>query len=401
MAQPATLRRSSIVIIAALIMVAVVFAFRVAVDDPGEPVLFFLVIPIGLVASQFGTAGGILAALGALLLVIAWDLTTASDLTPYGYFARGSLFLLSGGTIGTLWNARRELEVQGTHWFEQSADLNCVADLNGNFVRVNRAWSDTLGYSTSELLSTPYTTHVHPDDVEKTVALSSRLAEEVDAAVQLENRYRKADGSYLWLRWTATVDRSRGLIYATAHDVTPMKDLEGRLRDLSQTDSLTGMSNRRHFESEARRQLDFIARYGHRGALFVLDVDRFKTINDTLGHKAGDEALVTLANGMKRRLRQVDLAARVGGDEFAILFPEAGEREAQLLAISLRDAIRSEQESKGESAPVVTSSIGIRLFEATDDLDLDRLFAEADAAMYDAKKAGGDGFALAAADRVR
>jgi diguanylate cyclase (GGDEF)-like protein/PAS domain S-box-containing protein len=382
--------------VVAVVMFALVFALRVAVDDPAEPTLFFLVVPIGLISSEFGIRGGIVAAAGAFLLIVAWDLTTPPDLTPYGYIARGALFLLSGVTVGSLSSARRELEVQSTHWFEQSANLNCVTDLNGDFVRVNQAWVDVLGYSRSELINTPLITHVHPDDVEKTVERSSRLAEDQDVAVQFENRYRKADGSYMWLRWTSRADRARGLIYATAHDVTPMKDLVGRLRDLSQTDALTGLSNRRHFESEARRHLDFIARYGHRGALFLLDVDRFKAINDTLGHKAGDDALITLAKGINSRIRQVDLAARVGGDEFAILFPEAGEQQARLLAAALGEEIRRSSSSSNGSTPHLTSSIGICLFEATQDLDLDILFAEADAAMYEAKRAGGDRFAFAA-----
>jgi diguanylate cyclase (GGDEF)-like protein len=169
---------------------------------------------------------------------------------------------------------------------------------------------------------------------------------------------------------------------------------------LSETDELTGLSNRRHFESEARRQLDFTARYGLRGALFLLDVDRFKAINDTLGHKAGDDALITLAKGINSRIRQVDLAARVGGDEFAILFPEVGEKEARLLASALGGKIRRSSSSSDGSTPHLTSSIGICLFEATQDLDLDILLAKADSAMYEAKRAGGDGFALAAAAQL-
>jgi diguanylate cyclase (GGDEF)-like protein/PAS domain S-box-containing protein len=367
-----------------LVMSAVVLAFRLTVDDPQEPILFFLVVPIGLIAFEFGIAGGALAAGFASLIMGVWDLSTDSNLTPYGYVARGTLFLLSGLTVGSLSRTRKELEAHSTHWFEQSPDFNCVADLEGRLIRVNQAWIDTFGYSKGQ---------INPDGMDGSEDLMSRLAGNV--SVQFENRYRTVDDGYIWLRWVLTKDLSRGFVYATAHDVTPMKELEIKLRDQSQTDPLTGLSNRRHFESEARRQLDFLARYGHRGALFVLDVDRFKTINDNLGHKVGDQALITLAHAIKNRIRQVDLAARIGGDEFAILFPEVGENGAHLLAAALRDAIRGESISLDEPLSTITSSIGIALFESNQGLDLDAILADADQAMYEAKRAGGDGFSVA------
>ena len=379
------------VLVAALVLYVAIFGFRLAVDDPTEPVLFFLVIPIGLIAAETGPLGGLGAAAAATLMVGGWDLTTESDLTPYGYFARGSLFVLSGLTVGSLSASRREVQVQNTHWFEHSPDLNCVVDLDGNFVRVNQAWSDSLGYPASDLLGRSFIEFVHPDDAEKTAALASRWEEDQDVSIRFENRYRRADGSFIWLRWTSEADRARGLIYATAHDVTAMKELEEQLRSLSQTDPLTGLSNRRHFEEEAGRQLNFIARYGHRGALFVLDIDRFKEINDASGHGAGDAALVTFASAIKARIRQVDLVGRIGGDEFAILFPEVGPNEARLLAMGLRDSIH-------QVSATITSSMGIALFEATGRLDLVSLITCADKAMYVTKRAGGDGFTLGRLD---
>jgi diguanylate cyclase (GGDEF)-like protein/PAS domain S-box-containing protein len=381
--------RSALLSVAALLF-ALVFAFRIAVNDPAEPILFFLLVPIGIVAAEFGLRGGMIAAAFGALLVLGWDLTTAADLTVYGYVSRVALFLLSGITIGSLTTRRKELEAESSRWFEQSPDLNCVLDLEGNFIRLNRAWERSLGYPIERLLETPYIALVHPDDIERTHSLATGIAKGQEDVAGFENRYRRADGSYLWLRWTSTTDPVRGCIYATAHDVTRMKQQEGELRDLAHTDQLTGLPNRRHFEEEASRQLDFIRRYGSKAALFVLDIDRFKSINDTLGHQAGDEALKKVADVIKRRVRKTDVAARIGGDEFAILLPEVGRKEAELLGHAI---LRLISDVSGETH--ITSSLGIALFVVGDDAGLDTLMAGADDAMYEAKRGGGGRMAFA------
>ncbi len=102
------------------------------------------------------------------------------------------------------------------------------------------------------------------------------------------------------------------MVYASARDVTQTKELEAELRDLAQTDPLTGLFNRRAFQTEAQRQLDFLRRYGPGGALFLFDVDEFKAINDSLGHQAGDEALKKVALTIKARTRATDICGRLG-----------------------------------------------------------------------------------------
>ena len=257
---------------------------------------------------------------------------------------------------------------------------------------MNSAFQDLLGYRKEQLLGRPYLSFVHPDDVEETVAMAASLAEGQVNQGGFENRYQAADGSYRWLRWTSTTDHSRGLVYATARDVTETKNLEKRLTNLAHTDSLTGLLNRRHFEDESRRQLEFIARYGPGAALFLFDIDRFKTINDTEGHAAGDAALKKVADAMDARVRKTDICARVGGDEFAILFPGVDRAQAASLAESLLDSIRS----SSDGGPTTTSSIGIALFDPTEPVPLETLMGEADEAMYQAKRAGGNRYAFAA-----
>ncbi|MEA2434785.1 MAG: hypothetical protein QOG54_2242 [Actinomycetota bacterium] len=374
-----------------IVTFAVIFAIRLAVDDPSEPVAFLMVIPIGLLAVELGLRGGLAGAGVASALVVAWDLISHPDLSPFGFFTRFFVFLASGVTVGLLISARRELQEESSRWFDQSLDLNIIANFEGMFVRVNRAFEQTLGYRERDLTTTPYIAFVHRDDREATQAIANALSEGKEQ-VDFENRYRGKDGSYHWLRWNASTDLAQKLIYASARDVTETRKLEEQLKELAQTDPLTGLFNRRHFESEAKRQLEFIRRYGPSAALFMFDIDRFKDINDSFGHSAGDEALARVAEILTTRARQTDICARIGGDEFAILLPGMDRSEAEDLANGLVTAIR--RSGLGEGARRITSSLGIALFESPFETDLAGLLASADRAMYVAKRSGGDGFSF-------
>jgi diguanylate cyclase (GGDEF)-like protein/PAS domain S-box-containing protein len=371
----------------AIALFGVVFALRLSVDDPFEPILFLLVIPVALVAAETGLGGGLLAAAAASCLVVAWDVIADPPLTPIGFGARFVVYLVTGAFVGFLTWSRRELEAESTRWFDNSLDLNCVADFDGNLLRINRAFEETLGYTGRELLSTPYVAHVHPEDRKGTNDASATLAGGHTRLADFENRYRAKDGSYRWFRWTASSDQERKLIYASARDVTKVKELEAELLERAQTDPLTGLFNRRHFEEEARRQVDFLRRYGHGGALFVIDVDSFKRINDDLGHAAGDDALRRVGDAITARIRQSDTAGRIGGDEFAILFPGMGRADAESLAGTLLGSL-----GETSSSSRLSCSVGIAIVDPADDASLADLLAAADGAMYAAKRAGGDGW---------
>ena len=385
------------VIALSMILVVAIMVFRFAVEDPSEPITFLMVIPIGLLAVEMGLRGGLLGAGLASALVVVWDVVAEPNLSFLGFSLRFVVFFASGMTFGILTQSRKEIEGESRRWFDQSIDLNCVADVDGNFLRVNGAFGELLGYKPSDILGTPYISYVHPDDVEATIALATQIAEGRTTVGEFENRYRAADGSYRWVRWTSTTDHERGLVYASARDVTETKEMEAELRDLALTDHLTGLFNRRAFQTEAQRQIDFLRRYGPGGALFLFDIDDFKAINDSLGHQAGDEALKKVASMIKTRTRSTDICGRLGGDEFVILFPGVGHNEAETLATGLLGFIRDQTVGPDDSSVAITSSIGIALFLQTDADDVEILLARADAAMYVAKRAGGNGLAFTAA----
>ncbi len=132
---------------------------------------------------------------------------------------------------------------------------------------------------------------------------------------------RRADGSVFAMDLALSemrLDDDR-LLIAVARDISERKKAESQLRRLAEHDPLTGLANRRRFEEELGRQLAYRQRIGEPGAVLVLDLDNFKYVNDTLGHKAGDELISRVANVIGRRVRAADTLARIGGDEFAVL----------------------------------------------------------------------------------
>lgn len=168
-------------------------------------------------------------------------------------------------------------------------------------------------------------------------------------------------------------------------DITDRKAMEVKLKELSELDSLTGIYNRRRFLFELERAVASDARYGHAGAVLVLDIDNFKLTNDSYGHAAGDSMLKSVAQVLTARLRKADIAARIGGDEFAVVLAEATAEQARTVALDIRSRL-----NERPIAPPVQVSIGIARLGGTQKLTVDDLLAAADTAMYQSKEAGGD-----------
>jgi diguanylate cyclase (GGDEF)-like protein/PAS domain S-box-containing protein len=165
---------------------------------------------------------------------------------------------------------------------------------------------------------------------------------------------------------------------------------EGRLQHLADHDALTDLFNHRRFHEELTRELAAAQRYGTSGAVLALDLDNLKDVNDTLGHEAGNQLIVRVAELVRARLRETDVLARIGGDEFAAILPHADWGQARQIASELLDAIREQAVVTTPHGVCRTSaSIGITVFDGSPDQpSSEELLTEADTAMYDAKQSG-------------
>jgi diguanylate cyclase (GGDEF)-like protein len=181
----------------------------------------------------------------------------------------------------------------------------------------------------------------------------------------------------LLLRWLPEAMRQR-----RAAD-----DHAAELGELAATDPMTGLSNRRDFSARAEAEIARCRRHQRPLTLLMIDIDRFKAINDEHGHAIGDEAIVALAEVCRRRVRESDLIARVGGEEFAVLLPETDRAAAHALAETLRDAVSAHRIAVLEGDLMITVSIGVSVLT---DGTLDTLMKQADLALYEAKRSGRD-----------
>jgi diguanylate cyclase len=394
-------------VIVATVLFAAIFVARELVGALGDAISFLYVIPVVLVATSRGTRAGVLAGIVAFVLSSAGTLMMGLPVTPLGYVNRAVVYMFVGALTGRFATTLRDLETESARHFDLSLDMVTTVGFDGCFKRVNPAFERTLGYRPEELVGRPFLDFVHPDDRERTEREAAALSDGAET-VQFQNRYFAKDGGVHWLEWASIPLLDEGLIYGIARDITERKALEQELERLSQRDPLTGLFNRRRFEEELRRQLAYTRRYGSGGALLVIDLDRFKQINDELGHAAGDEALCAVARVLNDNLRASDTAARTvegddgamvarfGGDEFVVLLPEADGDGAKAAAERLVRALRDAPLNVGGRLVELQISVGIALFDEYGRPGEQDLLAAADRAMYLAKAAGGDGANLAA-----
>jgi diguanylate cyclase (GGDEF)-like protein len=205
----------------------------------------------------------------------------------------------------------------------------------------------------------------------------------LDGKIGVYERTRP-NGVVLEVRSMATPD---GGMVRTFMDITDRKRAEARIAEMATHDELTGLANRSLFRERIEQALGRTQRYGEPFALLLLDLDRFKPINDTLGHPVGDEVLKETARRLQRCVRETDTVARLGGDEFAILQAQAmTEDEVGRVAQRILDAIAEPLDINGGRI-VIGTTIGVA-FAPRDAVDQEQLIAKADHALYEGKKSG-------------
>jgi diguanylate cyclase (GGDEF)-like protein/PAS domain S-box-containing protein len=252
-----------------------------------------------------------------------------------------------------------------------------------------------LGHDPAELLRNPelYKSLIHPDEADRVRESMAKAVLPGSGSGVIEFRLRRHDGSYRWVhnRYNPIRDDTGRLIAieGVLTDVTERKEAEEQILRLATTDALTGLANRTTFIERLRQAFAQTKRGAPGFAVLYLDLDRFKDINDTLGHLVGDRLLKVVADRLLVCTRETDLVARLGGDEFAILQEQlVDESGAGTLAEKMRSAIAAPHVFDGHQVHV-TASVGISPYAAETSCPEDML-SQADLALYRAKDEGRD-----------
>lgn len=275
-----------------------------------------------------------------------------------------------------------------------------VSNAEGRCVFVNSRWCELAGMPAERALGDGWAAALHPEDAERVLAEWAEAGAAGRDSI-VEYRFRRPDGGISWIQGFASAlhDEDGHVVgwAGTCLDLTERVHAEQRLQELADHDSLTGLLNGRRFDEELDREVARIRRHGPNAAVLIIDLDRFKDVNDSLGHRAGDELLCAVARTLESRVRGSDVLARVGGDEFAVLAPGCSdEAQARTLASSLAAAVRAQRVVTGGRTVRVTASIGVTLLDERAAADRDDPLLAADRAMYHAKDHGRDQVAFAA-----
>ncbi len=264
-----------------------------------------------------------------------------------------------------------------------------LADADGRCDYFNRAWLSFTGRRLEHELGDGWARGIHPDDRGRVLA---SLHEAVLGRIPFttEYRLRRASGDIRWVMEFGTpftdVDGNVSGYLSSCYDVHDRKALEETLQSISITDELTGLLNRRGFFALAQQQMK-IANRARRGLLlFYGDLDGLKSINDTLGHRVGDQALVEAAALLREVFRESDIIARLGGDEFAVLMmEESGAPDDVAIRDRLDRAVRARNAQVARTYQLSLST-GIHRYDPENPVSLDRLISIADGLMYEEKK---------------
>lgn len=267
-----------------------------------------------------------------------------------------------------------------------------IQKLNGIILTINHAGADSLEAESSTIIGKVFDIFLPESDQEHLSKLNRLRTGEYGDQMQLDGLILTEAGKLRDISWLHKLIPSKEhgdemVILTLGMDISERKIAEARNIRMAYYDYLTGLGNRRKFYEEFAPKLASAERYGYQLALFYLDLDRFKEINDTSGHDAGDNFLKMIANALKEAIRSTDLLCRVGGDEFALLMPHADMAGVEHIAKKINTVLKTQTFSSNGKTYTASASIGVAVFPLHG-ATVNELMANADLAMYQAKELG-------------
>lgn len=291
---------------------------------------------------------------------------------------------------------RRQHEARFRSLVQNASDIIAIVDRAGTITYMSSSIKRVMGYRPEVLVGSHYLDYVHSEDQERMANFFAECLSSPNTTRMIEIRHRHADG--IW-RYVETIgnnlldDRSVGGVVINARDTTERKALEEQLIHQAFHDPLTNLPNRALFMNRLEHALARAARHHQQIAVLFLDLDRFKVINDSLGHQTGDQLLVAVARRLQASLRPADTVARLGGDEFTVLLEDIADEQAAVeIAERIAEHLALPFTPDGNEV-FADASIGIALSTPATDGPND-LVRCADVAMYEAKTKGKGRYAV-------
>lgn len=275
--------------------------------------------------------------------------------------------------------------------FERAGIGMAITDIKGNYLRSNWMLEKFLGYTEKEMQSLTLHSITQPEELATEKPLLEELVKGIQDTYQLEKRYLRKDGQEVWGRLTASlvtdIDGESSYVIRMVEDITQRKADENTINYMAFHDALTNLPNMRMFRAKLTESLLCLSQKKEMMAVYFIDLDGFKSVNDNFGHDVGDLLLQIVATRLTSCVRKGDVVARMGGDEFTILLPFIdNKKEAICIAKQIVAALR-EPFMIEEHRIEVTTSVGLA-FAPDDGMDGEILMKKADQAMYMAKENG-------------
>jgi diguanylate cyclase (GGDEF)-like protein/PAS domain S-box-containing protein len=337
---------------------------------------------------------------GSVRHVRAWtDVRTAADGTVTALWGTAMDITEQAGAAARLAASEEHFRVAFDNAPIGMSMISLEPATLGIYLRSNKAFLEMTGYDRDELVGRAIMEITHPCDRERDSALFRRLADGETTYIAFEKRYHRKDGSTLhaWLTSSVVRDREGEPLYLVTHaiDITDRLREQAELERLALTDTLTGLANRTLLTDRLDQALARLHRAGGACAMLLLDVDRFKLVNDSLGHQVGDALLVEVAARIEAVTRADSTVARLGGDEFVVLVEGLYDVDhVHAIATRLLETLRRPYDlGPAAESLVATVSLGISVATSAERTHVD-LYREADLALYRAKDAGRDQYAL-------